>query len=98
VRMVLPGDPGGIIGAELARMPGVRAVEAVSDAEGEGFWLYPDSERPIVRQVAELARTRGWPMNGLRVERGRLDDLFRSITLSELALAKPDDPEHAAAA
>ena len=31
-------------------------------------------------EIAELVRARGWPVTALRVERGRLDDVFRAIT------------------
>jgi len=31
-------------------------------------------------EIADLARERGWTITGLRVERGRLDDVFREIT------------------
>ena len=35
------------------------------------------------RVVAELVQREGWRLEELRVEEGRLDDVFRSITLSE---------------
>jgi len=66
--------------AELARLPGVAAVEAVSDSEGEALMIFPDGRRPVVTNVADLARAHGWEVTALRVERGRLDDVFREIT------------------
>jgi ABC-2 type transport system ATP-binding protein len=64
----------------LARLPGVAAVEPVSDREGEALMIFPDGRRPMVANVADLARAHGWEVTGLRVERGRLDDVFREIT------------------
>jgi len=66
--------------AELARLPGVATVEAVSDSEGEALMIFPDGRRPVVTNVADLARAHGWEVTALRVERGRLDDVFREIT------------------
>jgi ABC-2 type transport system ATP-binding protein len=66
--------------AELARLPGVAAVEAVSDSEGDALMIFPGRDGPVVAKVADLARAHGWEVTGLRVERGRLDDVFREIT------------------
>jgi ABC-2 type transport system ATP-binding protein len=85
VRLVVPAkavDP--MIAGELAGLSAVRAVEPVSDAEGEGWWVFPwRSSRPIIAEVVELVRKRGWAITGLRAERGRLDDVFRTITAPE---------------
>ena len=80
VRLAMPAGADPIIAGELARLPGVRSAEAASDAEGEGWWVFPRAAAPIVAEVAALAGRRGWPITGLRVERGRLDDVFRAIT------------------
>jgi ABC-2 type transport system ATP-binding protein len=66
--------------AELAALPGVAAVEPVSDGEGDDIIVFPRDGRSIVAEIADLARERGWTITGLRVERGRLDDVFREIT------------------
>jgi ABC-2 type transport system ATP-binding protein len=42
--------------------------------------IFPGGGRPIVANIADLARAHGWEVTGLRVERGRLDDVFREIT------------------
>jgi ABC-2 type transport system ATP-binding protein len=65
----------------LAHLPGVRSAEPASDADGEGWWLFPRGERAILPEIAELVRARGWPVSALRAERGRLDDVFRAITM-----------------
>ena len=68
------------IRAELARLPGVAAVEAVNNEEGEALMIFPAAGSSVVANVADLARSQGWKVTGLRVERGRLDDVFREIT------------------
>jgi ABC-2 type transport system ATP-binding protein len=44
--------------------------------------IYPSNGQPIVGVVSDLLRAHRWETLGLRVERGRLDDVFRQITLS----------------
>jgi ABC-2 type transport system ATP-binding protein len=71
------------IRAEIAALPGVAAVEPVSDAEGDALFVLSHGGRPVVAEIADLARDRGWTITGLRVERGRLDDVFREITAAQ---------------
>ncbi len=66
--------------AQLAQLPGVAAVEPVSDSEGDALMIFPNGGRPIIGNIADLARAHGWEVTGLQVERGRLDDVFREIT------------------
>jgi gliding motility-associated transport system ATP-binding protein len=77
---------------DLMRLPGVAAVEPLSDSEGEALMIFPETGRSVVTHVADLARAHGWEVAGLRVERGRLDDVFREIT------AVPAEPAPVAAA
>jgi ABC-2 type transport system ATP-binding protein len=65
----------------LAKLPGVSDVEPVSDHEGYGYWVLSADGKPVTSAVAAFARERGWPVTGLRTERGRLDDVFRSMTM-----------------
>jgi ABC-2 type transport system ATP-binding protein len=65
----------------LLRLPGVLAVEPVDDVEGQALMIFPRDGRPIIAEISDLVRTAGWSVAALRVERGRLDEVFRSITL-----------------
>jgi ABC-2 type transport system ATP-binding protein len=96
VRLVLPAAAAETtaIAGELALLPAVRSVEPASDAEGEGCWVLPWQGRPIVAEIAEFVRQRGWPITGLRAERGRLDDVFRAITTGDTTA--PEDFRKAA--
>jgi ABC-2 type transport system ATP-binding protein len=87
---VTAGDLEAIRG-ELLRLPGVAAVERVADDEGNGLMIFPRGTAPLVADIADLARAHRWPLALLRVERGRLDEVFRNIT------GVPAAPELAAA-
>ncbi|HLJ20828.1 MAG TPA: ATP-binding cassette domain-containing protein [Stellaceae bacterium] len=66
--------------AALARLPGVGSVEPAEDDEGDALMVFAKDGRSIVAEVADLARAMRWEVAGLRVERGRLDDVFRTVT------------------
>ncbi len=89
VRLTIPGGSDTSIAGQLAALSGVRSVEPVHDAEGDGLWVFPRDGRAIVAEVAQMVRTCGWRVTGLRVERGRLDDVFRRITMPDAAAPEP---------
>jgi ABC-2 type transport system ATP-binding protein len=93
VRVAVAGGADPNIRAELAGLPGIAAVEPIADTEGEGLIIFPRAGRPVVAEIADLARDRGWAITSLRVERGRLDDVFREITTTQ-----PESASLAAAA
>ena len=93
VRLGIASGADSNIRAELAALPGVASVEPIRDTEGDGLMVFARGGRPVVAEIADLARSRGWSITGLRVERGRLDDVFREITT-----AQPDPAPVAAAA
>ena len=68
--------------ATLAALPGVAGVE--DNAEGS-LTLLAAPGQVIFPQVNELIRQRGWQVKELDVERGRLDEVFRSLTRGEAA-------------
>ncbi|MCG8691622.1 MAG: ATP-binding cassette domain-containing protein [Minwuiales bacterium] len=70
---------------DLAKLAGVASVEP--DGNG-GLTLFPTDGAPILDAVGKLVRERGWPVNEIRVEGGRLDDVFRDITTGRAG--KPD--------
>jgi ABC-2 type transport system ATP-binding protein len=90
VRVGLPaGGTDSTIATELAGLPGVASIERASDGEGDGLWLFSRGQRPIIAEVAQLVRARGWLVTALRAERGRLDDVFRAITMPQPTAPDP---------
>jgi ABC-2 type transport system ATP-binding protein len=84
VRLML-ADPSIDARTALLRLPGVASVETIEDGEGKALLIVPQTGTSIVAEVTDLVRTAGWPVAALRVERGKLDDVFRDITLPAAA-------------
>ena len=80
VRLDLASGDTAAIAAELREQPGVAAVEITSDDGQAGLCVFSRDGQPISDAIVRFARERGWPVTGLYVERGRLDDVFRTIT------------------
>ncbi len=80
VRLAVAGGDLAQIQAELLRLPAVAAAETVEDGEGAGLLVFPRDGQDVVADVADLARAHRWQVTLLRVEHGRLDDVFRTIT------------------
>jgi ABC-2 type transport system ATP-binding protein len=80
---LVPGDSSAIA-AELRTLPGVAAVETSGNSDAT-LWILSQDGQPISDAIVRVARAQGWPVTGLYVERGRLDDVFRTITAPERA-------------
>ncbi|WP_430459591.1 ABC transporter ATP-binding protein [Thalassolituus sp. LLYu03] len=64
--------------AVFAALPGVAEVD-----ESEGglvFRLFPQPGERLFHEVNAAIEHHGWPLDTLHIERGRLDDVFRSLT------------------
>ncbi|MBV9860195.1 MAG: ATP-binding cassette domain-containing protein [Alphaproteobacteria bacterium] len=93
VRLGIPFGTESRIRPQLEALPGVAGVEEARDGEGSALMIFPSGTQPVVAEVAQLARDQGWKVTGLRVERGRLDDVFRDITAEEIEAAPQPEPE-----
>ena len=68
----------------LGGIEGVARVEEQEAAEGlSGYLVFPADGRSIVDQVGQHARNAGWEIDRLYVEHGRLDEVFRELTLTD---------------
>ncbi|WP_137885091.1 ABC transporter ATP-binding protein [Pseudomonas sp. 2FE] len=67
--------------AALAALPGVAGVE-VNDLE-HSLTVLAQPGQVIFPQVNTLLSQRGWAVKELNVERGRLDEVFRTLTRGE---------------
>jgi ABC-2 type transport system ATP-binding protein len=66
----------------LCKLPGVAQVSVDVQRAGR-FTLFPDNGADILLAVSGLASSSGWQIDELRLEAGRLDDVFRELTLTD---------------
>ena len=80
-------------GAALSALPNVARVETV---EPGVYRAYPKAGASIVAEVSDLARARGWHVDRLSVDPGRLDEVFRALTRGKAPGRAADTPAEAA--
>ncbi len=82
VRLTLPASELEAAESALKGLDGVAAVERLASATGElaALRIKPAAGQTVAGPVAALAHERGWTVQGLQVETGRLEDVFRDIT------------------
>lgn len=63
----------------------LSSLEFVANVEqlvgAEGFRVYPKDGQQITAELSETIRGNGWEIDSLHAESGRLDEVFRSITM-----------------
>jgi ABC-2 type transport system ATP-binding protein len=69
----------------IGRLPVVEHVEEGLDGEAPSLMVFPHGGQPIIAELGDLARAHRWDLVGMRVERGRLDDVFREVTTGAAA-------------
>ncbi len=84
VSITVRGKEANGIRDELAGLDDVRGVDVVEQG-GERIRLqvFPEGEAVIIERVGRMVRERGWVIEELHVERGKLDEVFRRVTVGE---------------
>ena len=76
---------------QMNRVSGVVRSEVISDANGRvEARAYPDKKNRnlnLTRAIAELAAQQHWQLDEIHTETGRLDEVFRAITLPDTVKA-----------
>ena len=68
----------------LRSIPGVSHAEVTSRSDGAlDLLLLPAGKSSLAGPVGAAAHSNGWQVTGMHVERGRLDDVFRTITIGK---------------
>jgi len=87
VKVAIRGDSGSAIRAELEKINGVEKVEPLSTGES-GFTgrVLPEKNKAtdLSSQISAMAAAKGWQLDELHREEGKLDEIFRSITRSDV--------------
>jgi len=91
VHVQIAGVADAMLLEHLHRVPGVVRAEviAATDARVEAR-AYPDKRNPnvnLTRAIAELAAQQHWQLDEIHTESGRLDEVFRAITLPDTVIA-----------
>jgi ABC-2 type transport system ATP-binding protein len=76
----------GILVERLSQVPGASRVEILGEADDRvEVRVYPDKAAGAIltRSVAEAAAREGWQLDEIHTEEGRLDEVFRTITLPD---------------
>ena len=77
-------DTGDDLRITLESIPEVASVESLKGEDGHDHWVvFPDNGKLIVSQVTRQLQEKGWGIDELRVDSGRLDDVFRDLTIGE---------------
>lgn len=89
VRVGIAGASPGEIRAEIEKISGIHQVEpgASADSRFAGRVLVSKGRKPadIAGEIYKLASARNWQLDELHQDEGKLDEVFRSITRSEIA-------------
>lgn len=89
VRVGIRGADGSGIRAEIEKISGVHQIEpgVSSDDQFTGRVLLTKGRKmaDIAREISALAAGKGWQLEELHQDEGKLDEVFRSITRSDTA-------------
>jgi ABC-2 type transport system ATP-binding protein len=80
------GVPAQALSERLAQVPGAKRVDVLGETDGRvELRVVPDkiAGATLTRDVAEVAAAQGWQIDEIHTEEGRLDEVFRSITLPD---------------
>ncbi len=66
----------------LLQVPGVHKLEPINEGDFLSYQLYPETHQSIISNVSRQAHEKQWEIVELHVEKGRLDEVFRSITMT----------------
>ncbi|HET6564675.1 MAG TPA: ABC transporter ATP-binding protein [Xanthomonadales bacterium] len=64
----------------LSELPEARKVE-IRDGE---LTIFPDRDAALFQVVSDRVRDQGWKVHELRLEQGRMDEVFRQVTTTEV--------------
>lgn len=97
VSLRVNGVPGDTVRIKLSSIPFAKKAAIVNEKEN-AVWVrvYPQASATrngeLARNVADISLREGWKIEELHTEEGRLDEVFRAITLPDTAPAKEAKP------
>jgi ABC-2 type transport system ATP-binding protein len=68
----------------LLNLPGVSKLEILAEEESTlSYQVFPQAHHSIIGEISQHAHSQQWAVTELHVDKGRLDEVFRSITTSQ---------------
>ncbi|MBE9561837.1 MAG: ATP-binding cassette domain-containing protein [Proteobacteria bacterium] len=65
----------------LLKLPSVNKLETLVETNSYlSYQVFPKENKSIVGEISQQARKKQWKVEELHVDRGRLDEVFRSVT------------------
>lgn len=65
----------------LLNLPGVHKLETLTENDScLSYQVFPEKQGSIIGEISQHARNQQWEVEELHVEKGHLDEVFRSIT------------------
>jgi gliding motility-associated transport system ATP-binding protein len=90
VQVVAPRDQ---VVSALEKIGDVKGIEVLrSEDDHHTLRLTPQAKQPLAAKVVEAIRGNGWLMLDLQTDGGRLDEVFRQITITEDAGQQQGSP------
>jgi ABC-2 type transport system ATP-binding protein len=81
VSIVLKADNAAAVESLIRKLPTVKTVEKIPGQDGLACLVaFSQGGQPIIADISQIARDPAHAIEEIRVERGRLDDVFRDIT------------------
>ena len=79
----MKGDSGSLK-KSLSGLSSVSRVQVLEqNDEGVQLRAYPENGQPVIQEVLNLAAKENWQIAQIRQEEGRLDEVFRSLTVTD---------------
>jgi ABC-2 type transport system ATP-binding protein len=83
-----------VVHQKLSQLPSVKKVMTVKETPNKAWMrVFPKSEGvngELARNIAEFAKKENWQLEELHTEEGRIDEVFRSITMPDTAASKEE--------
>ncbi len=65
----------------LSSLPSVYKVDILTETDSNlSYQVFPEAQRSIIDEISQYARNQQWEVEELHVDKGHLDEVFRSIT------------------
>lgn len=73
----------------LLNLSGVQRLESLEESNAcLSYCLFPKDKQPIMGEIGHVVRQQQWEVKELQVDKGHLDEVFRTITTSDVLKVK----------